>query len=176
MSGKFTKIPAVKAAPLESQKTIFANQNRYLRSSTLLLIAFLAVSCFEQGDCLVTNENLLKVNFRLYSDKKTLAPTSIESLTIPGIAILYGDTLFNTFPIPVVPGQPQTEYVFDFGDRTDTLVLEYKNEIRVLNPSCGAFEYQVDLSLGKNTFGEDRVKLTGTQLLKNASVSIDIYF
>jgi len=132
-------------------------------------------ACLEQGDCLVTNTTLAKVKLK---SVKTNADTTIAfaSVAIGDDVLLYENQSLNNLVLPVNPAADSTLYVFEYGERKDTLVLRYRNETVVLSPDCGAFVFQRDLRASKNKVGVDSVRWLNNQLLKSVTVNAEIFF
>ncbi len=132
-------------------------------------------ACLEQGDCLVTNTTLTQVKLK---SANTGADTTIvfAAVSIANDVLLYENRSLNNLVLPVNPAADSIFYVFEYGDREDTLVLRYRNETVVLSPDCGAFVFQKDLLESKNNVGADSVRWLNRQLLKSVTVNAEIFF
>ena len=154
----------------------FSDVRRLFVSLTFL---FLLVGCFEQGDCLLSNSNLMKVSLKKFSDKST-ASVTFNSITIAGEIPLTYTAAQSSLALPLNPESTETQIIFDYkitgGSRKDTLNISYRNESIVLSPDCGVYQYQRDLAISKNTFGADSVRLVNNQVNLKISLNVEIYF
>jgi hypothetical protein len=138
---------------------------------SLLVLA----SCFSDGECLITNTNLVKVSFRAKKDN-SIASVAFKSISVLNDVVLYKNTSESVVRLPVNPGLNETSFVFVYGDKTDTLSLGYDNLTAVLAPHCGAFPYQRNLKVLNSTFGQDSVVVTNPSLLRDVPENVRIYF
>jgi len=144
----------------------------------LAAVFFLLVlsSCFDQGECLITNSNMVRVSLRSMKDK-TVITVALKSVSVLNHdTALYANADASALLLPVDPGVNETSYLFVYGDKTDTLSLGYDNQTVVLAPQCGAFPYQRNLTVTNSTFGQDSVVVTNPSLLKDAVENVRIYF
>ena len=172
---KFRKNTFHDARGAERQKLYLRTKNSIVRTLAVLFLMLALSSCFDQGDCLITNSNLVQVSVR---DFKTRAAVNV---TFETVAIQGGDTLYTNktvaaLSLPVNPGLNETSFVFVHAGKTDTLSLGYSNETVVLAPVCGAFPFQKNLATTYSTFGQDSVEVTDRSLTKNAAENVRIYF
>jgi len=131
-------------------------------------------SCFDQGECLITNSNIIRVSLRTKDNQP--ATITFASVSVLNDTVLYTNKSLTALDLPVNPGVLEMTYVFDYGDGTDTLSFGYTNQHVVLSPSCGAFPYQRNLSVTGGTFKTDSVKVTNPSLLKDALENVRIYY
>lgn len=132
-------------------------------------------SCFDKGDCLITNTNIVKVGLRTMKDKKP-ATVNFVSIAVLGDTVLYQNKSLASVELPVDPAKTEVSYVFVYGVKTDTLSLAYTNQTIVLSPDCGAFPYQRNLSITRSTFGQDSVVVTDQSLLRGVKENVQIFF
>ena len=132
------------------------------------------VSCFDQGDCLFTNTNVVKVNLMDFSAPKTAKQIIFDSVFIPNRGFIYDNDTLSTVYLLADPRATETEFVFQYGERSDTLVLSYSTQTIVLSPDCGSYNYQSDLEVKYSTFGTDRVIITNRRLLTSVQNNIEI--
>ena len=170
--GKISLDPSRWAA---GQKLYLRTKNSVLRLAGLIFLMFIASSCFDEGDCLVTNTNLIKVSLFTFSDKKP-AKILFTSVSIPGEGILYENKELTALVLPVDPGRSEMVYVLAYNGKSDTLKFRYDNMTYVLTPTCGAFPYQQNLGVSETTFGEDKVVITDKSLLRNVAENVRLYF
>ncbi len=157
------------------KKYIYGLKNRILRLLTLICCLFIVSSCFEEGDCLITNSTLVKVSLKDLDTKKDTTLTFLSITTLEGKEI-YGEKALSKLELPVNPGETETSFVFVQGAKKDTLTIHYTNETVVLSPDCGAYEFQKDLKAIKNTLGADSIKWINNQLFKSITVNAEIYY
>jgi hypothetical protein len=158
------------------QKLYLRTKNSELRLAGLIFLMIVASSCFDEGDCLVTNSNLIRVSLLNFSDKKP-AKILFTSVSIQGETLLYPpNTELTTLVLPVDPGRTEMEYVLEYQGKSDTIRFSYDNFSFVLSPTCGAFPYQQNLVVAETTFGEDKVVITDKSLLRNVAENVRLYF
>lgn len=124
-----------------------------LRYCLPALFAVLFLSCLSEPDCIITASN--KVIIKLVKDGTDTAKVIIfDSVAVSGT-----DTLFHVTDttsevrLPVNPGEFQTTFYFYYsGTIADSMRVSYTRATRVINPSCGAFNYFQDLDVLLNTF------------------------
>lgn len=137
-------------------------------------VCVVLASCFDKGDCLFTNTNVVKVALKDAAAPATAKPVDFVSIHIPDAGILYENVNLTTFPIVVDPRTTETKFVFQYGARSDTLVLGYTNQTVVLSTDCGSFNYQNDLEVKYSTFGIDRVIIKEQRLHTNVTLNLEI--
>ena len=140
-------------------------------------VCLVLVSCFDKGDCLFTNTNLVKVNFMDINSRLQPREVAFDSLFLPDEQAFLpgGDTIVSVVLI-TNPTKTETKYVFQYAERSDTLVLGYSTQTIVLSPDCGSYNFQSDLQVLHSTFGEGRVVVTNPRLLTSVTVNIEIFF
>lgn len=137
---------------------------------------WVSVSCFEEGDCLVTNSNIVVVDFRKVADKKAVQPVAISSVDVLGGVNLYRNQELSQLKLPVDPHLTETHFIIRQASKTDTLGFSYRNQSVVLAPDCGAYLYQFDLAVTRNTFGPDKVRIVNNALNTNIKSNVEVYF
>ena len=128
----------------------------------MILLVMMLSGCFEQPDCLINNTNSLKIALKGKTLGKDTIVTfiSIRALKVEGT--LYAKQPLSSLEIPIQINDSVTTVIFDYTDkkaklRSDTLVVGYRNELRVISPDCGAYLYQHDLNVPKTNFEKTRV-------------------
>lgn len=169
------KISLVSSRWAAGQKLYLRVKNSELRLAGLIFLMLVASSCFDEGDCLVTNSNLIKVSVYKFSDKKA-SKVLFTSISVPGEGVLYENEELSAFVLPVDPGRTEMQYVLAYGGKSDTVKFRYDNMTLVLSPTCGAFPYQQNLGVLETTFGEDKVTITDKSLLRNVAENVRIFF
>ncbi|MEI9918855.1 MAG: hypothetical protein WDO14_08625 [Bacteroidota bacterium] len=127
-------------------------------------------SCFDQGDCVFTNSNVVRFDFVNIRKPSTLIPVVVDSIITPldDATILYKDSVVTasaTYLVSLDPTKNETEFIFYWGNRVDTLVLTYTYQSKVLGPDCGTLPFYNDLSIKYNTFN--------TVLIPNPEVRVN---
>ncbi|MBS1558062.1 MAG: hypothetical protein JST69_04975 [Bacteroidetes bacterium] len=141
----------------------------------LLLIMALFSSCFSEGDCLVTATNQMYIQF-----KKKSNATLDTNIYFLKIAVSGTDSIFKfnsavtNLLLPLDIAHDTTTYLFRRVNSkdstlvipTDTLIVTYTTQTKVLGKDCGAYQYFSNLKTlkaGKSLL----VKPYNNFLLKN---------
>ncbi len=162
-------------ANTDPQKVYLRTKNSRLRAFLFIGCCLLLASCFDKGDCLFTNTDVVKVNLMDLDTPSISHTVTFDSVFIPGS--VYFDNAqgtVSTLYVAVDPRKTQTEYVFRQLNRSDTLVLSYTNQTIVLSPDCGAYQYQDNLDVVYSTF--DSVHIINQRLLTSVAVNVQIFF
>jgi len=143
-----------------------------LRFIAFILLITLASSCYEVPDCLINNTNLMKVALKSKTDGSAIS-VAFSSIYIVNLnAIAYENQEAGNLQLPVDPNSTETTFIFNYASGTDTLVVKYRNETRLINPDCGAFLYQKDLDVAETDFYE--VRVINNILLKDVTTNLEI--
>jgi hypothetical protein len=145
-----------------------------LRAFLFIAICLLSASCFDEGDCLIRSTTLIKVGLKDSTATANAKEVTFSSIHIPGRGVLYEDETTSAFAILADPVVDEIVYVFQYGNRSDTIVFGYSNQTRVLAPDCGAFLYQDHLEVKYSTFGINKVLVKNKQLLSSVPINIEI--
>jgi len=144
-----------------------------LRAFLFIVCCLALSSCFDQGDCLYANTNLVKVNLMDLDTPSSTHPLFLDTVFLPDQRIYDAvDTTVTSLGIPVDPTKTETTFVFRRGEIYDTLVLSYTNQTIVLSPDCGSALFQNNLEVKYSTF--DSVRVVTNQLLTSAKVNLEI--
>lgn len=135
----------------------------------------LMASCFEQGDCLITNSNVMQVSLKSATTKAGIS-ILFDSVYVPGDTLVYRDKNVGTLALPVDQSRTETMYVFKQATRRDTIIFTYTNQILVLSPDCGAFVHHNDLWYRYSTLPKEQIRIITPQLGKNVTNNLDLYF
>lgn len=145
-----------------------------MRAFLIVACCLLLASCFDTGDCLYTNTDLIKVSFKNIKATSTAKDVKVARVEVPELVTLYTDTTFNTFPLLASPNHEALTYVFTYDDGgSDTLSLSYNFQTIVLSPDCGAFKYIGGLKVDHSTF--ENVVIRNDRLLTSVALNIDIF-
>lgn len=132
-------------------------------------------SCFDQGDCLITNSNIIRVSVHSAVNQRAVT-IAFDTVAVLNDTILYKTSSQGKLALPVDPGVTEMTYIFAYGDKFDTLSLGYDNLSVVLATACGAFPYQRNLVVTRSTFAQDSVVITNPSLFKDVTENVRIYF
>jgi Family of unknown function (DUF6452) len=136
-------------------------------------------SCFEKGDCVINNSNLIKIKFISTKTKSDSLVTfkSIEVVGSPSIIFNTDSVAVTGMQLPVDPNRTEASFIISYyAGKNDTLNVTYTNKTIIPSSDCGAFVYQEGVSIVKNPFEGTVLKEINTQLLRNATVNFEIYF
>ena len=131
-------------------------------------------SCFDKGDCLKTNTDLVRVIFKKKTTGANLAVrlNSVTPQGYPSVVLISNQDVSATFNLAIDPNKTFTNFIFDYkvGDVSDkdTLKLTYRPLARVPATDCGAFLYFTDLNYVKTGF--DSIRIINQQLLSDGSI------
>jgi len=143
----------------------------------VILLALFASGCYEQNDCLVNNSNILKITLKgkTLGKDTSVTFTSIRKLNTAGD--LYTNKLLGSLEVPLEIQDSITTVIFNYNEKlvavSDTMVVAYRNQSRVINPYCGAYLYQVDVNVPKTDF--EKVKVTTPVLLTTVTKNLEIF-
>ena len=184
MRRKFTKNigrPQPDSCPPKRQrrreKVYLRTKNSRLRAFLFIGCCFLLTACFDSGDCLITSTNVVKINILDLATPTQAKDMVFDSVFIPDQGYFYNnkDTVSQIF-VAIDPRTTETEYVFQYQERSDTLVLSYSNQTIVLSPDCGSYLYQTDLAIKHSTFSSNQVVIKEQSLQTGVAVNIEILF
>lgn len=157
---------------------------RILFIACIALVALVCGSCFEKGDCIINNTNLVKFKFINTLDK-TVHPVKFASIEVVGSSIvLYNNNVeVSLIALPVDPYKTEASFILKYADtRNDTINVTYRNQTTIPSSDCGAFVYQDQVTLVENPMdtsliqGSTLTKVITTQLLGNAEANFEVYF
>jgi hypothetical protein len=149
-------------------------QNSVLKIIIVVFTAVLASSCFDKGDCLINNTNLIKINFKNKADNKD-RDVVFSSVTVEGTSIvLYANETVKALALPVDVTKTSTTFILNYGGAAQRISFSYKNETIIPSVDCGAFVYQKDVTVTESTFDAASLRIVNNQLQKNATVNFEI--
>ncbi|HZY82601.1 MAG TPA: hypothetical protein VFE50_23905 [Cyclobacteriaceae bacterium] len=147
-----------------------------MRAFLFVFCCLCLVSCFETGDCLYTNTDVIKVAFKDLAATAKGKDVKVVKVEVPELVTLYENTTLNTFGLLASPNHTALTYVFTWEDgTTDRLRLAWSYQTIVLSTECGAFNYIGGLEIHESTFGEGNVVIRNDRLLTSVALNIDIY-
>ena len=173
-------IPVIRTRGTDCQKLYLRVKNSVLRVLIAVFLLIIVSSCFEEGDCLITNSHIVKVSLKQFKDKTTAEKVLMDSVYIPGVATVFKpdkptDSVTQV-NLVIDPSLTQVQYVFRYHGKTDTLDLTYDNFVVIPSPTCGALLYQRNLAISESTFGQDSIAITERSLLRNVGENVSIYY
>lgn len=143
----------------------------------MILMVVLLPGCFEQTDCIITNTNILKISLKGKTLGKDTAVTFISIRVLNAETDLYANQEIKTLQVPVSTTDSLATVIFKYTEKTklisDTLVVGYRNELRVISRDCGAYLYQHDINVPKTTF--EKTKVTASVLLTTVTKNLEIF-
>lgn len=143
----------------------------------MILMVVILPGCFEQTDCIITNTNILKISLKGKTLGKDTAVTFISIRVLNAEADLYANQEIKTLQVPVSTTDSLATVIFKYTEKTklisDTLVVGYRNELRVISRDCGAYLYQHDINVPKTTF--EKTNVTASVLLTTVTKNLEIF-
>lgn len=175
MRRKFTKNPGLRllGPPRradEPQKVYLRTKNSRLRAFLFVGLCVLMASCYDQGDCILTSSNLVRIDFYASSSTTTAKKILFDSAIVLPTGFLFKDTAsvsVSSVTLPIDPTLSETTFVIYYDKKVDTLVFSYTTQTKVLSPDCGSFGYQNDLSIVYSTLPADSAVVVDPQLRLN---------
>jgi hypothetical protein len=144
------------------------------------IVVFLFSSCYDKGDCLITNSSYINIEFKKRTNSAKDTTIKFTSIEIIGSDIVF-DTIAaktKTVSLPVDPFAIEAGFIFHYKDSVnssgtikfdpDTIKFTYRNETIILNSDCPALTYQKDVAVAKTTHDSTLFRVINNQLLKNA--------
>jgi len=147
------------------------------------IVVLLCSSCYDKGDCLITNSPLINIEFKKRTNSSLDTAIRFTSIEIMGTdSILFTNDTIKLVSLPVNPFKTETGFIFHYQDSirtidkitdtlkftSDTLRFTYRNETIILNSDCPAQAYQKDVTISKATHDSTLIRVINTQLLKDA--------
>ncbi|MBR9997482.1 MAG: hypothetical protein KFF73_00860 [Cyclobacteriaceae bacterium] len=129
------------------------------------------MSC-ENNVCISFSRDYLIVQF--LDSTETRKNIEIDYITALGSEyIFYSDTSLNRIGLPINTGESQTAFIFrNVNSRTDTLVVGYSQQQRLISPSCG-FELQYrQLQVLNTSFPGSTVQFDELNILNDTDIKI----
>lgn len=140
----------------------------------MVLIFF---GCYEQTDCLINNTNILKIAFKGKTLGKDTTVTFISIRELKTKGNLYTNAAVGTVQIPLQIRDSITTVIFGYTEKSklvsDTLIVSYRNQTRVIATDCGAYLYHLDLAVPKTNF--ERTRVTSSVLLTTVTKNLEIF-
>ena len=148
-----------------------------MRAVLFILMVLIFFGCYEQTDCLINNTNILKIAFKgkTLGKDTTVTFISVRELKTPGD--LYTNAQVGSVEIPLQIKDSATTVIFDYTEKSklvsDTLMVSYLNQTRVIATDCGAYLYHLDVAVPKTTF--EKVRVTSSVLLTTVTKNLEIF-
>jgi hypothetical protein len=148
------------------------------RALLVCFVVLLFSSCYDKGDCLITNSTLINIQFKkkTNSSKDTaISFTSIEIIGADSVLLTNANdtTKRSQISLPVDPFKTEAGFIFHYrNNRTiDTLKFAYRNETVILNSECPALTYQKNVAVAKTTYDSTLIRVKNDQLLKDLTAN-----
>lgn len=156
----------------EPQKVYLRTKNSLLRAFLFIGCCLLLVSCFDKGDCLFANTDVIKVNLVNRAKPASAKKMLFTSVAPAGQVLFPNPDSVSTIYLVADPRKTEVEYTLVHGGITEKLIINYSNQTIVLSPDCGAYIFQTGLNVKETTF--DSVRVTNDRLLNTVAVNIEI--
>lgn len=137
-----------------------------MKAALLFLgLALLAISCTTQELCEEDSISELVASFKTITGG-LVSDTTISALTVYGIRdgqptwLLYDSMTYSEILLPLDPHHDFSHFVFQTGEKTDTLTLPHSSEIYLISYSCGfgnRFTLDPDIQYGVGMFVKDTI-------------------
>jgi hypothetical protein len=153
-----------------------------VRAVFLFLLLVLTSSCFNQGDCVITATNKVKIALQKKLDGTPRSTVFLSIEEVHGADTLListndpnNPTLVTTLTLPLNPNYDSTTFVMLRDDSTlFHLTLGYSTYTKIIATDCGAFLYYEKLKVKHTDF--DSTRIVNSQLLINVSKNLQLYF
>jgi len=135
------------------------------------IVVVLFSSCYDKGDCLITNSSLINIKFKKRTNSSIDTAIQFSSIEIMESNIVF-DTIgtTNNVFLPVDPSKTEARFIFNYKDSSvdpDTVNFAYRNETVILNGECPALTYQKNVAISKSTYDSTQIRVLNNQLLKD---------
>lgn len=145
-----------------------------MRVLPIVFLALLFCSCFDSGDCLITNSNLVRITLKNRADNAPLTVT-FTSIEVEGTLIkLYVNKAVSAIDLPVEPSKTSTVFLLNYGGQQQRIKFDYVNLTVIPSKDCGALLYQKDVKVGETTIPVEQIRTINNQLLKGVAVNFEI--
>jgi hypothetical protein len=151
-------------------------------------ICALFASCFNEGDCLVTATNYMRVQFKKKKNSSEDTVVTFYSIVMRGQDTLPAFYSNSQILLPLNLSQDSSATTFIIHrinsdtskNAIDTLTISYTKQTKIISKDCGAYTFYQILKVDYLTSHHDSVtyKIPGTSLLKNptgASTDVTSY-
>ena len=150
-----------------------------------LVLILLASSCTTLEPCDEDSISELVASFKTETDGSVI-DTTVSALTVYGIRegqsiwLLYDSISEDEIFLPLDPHHDFSSFVFQTGEKTDTLTLPHSSEIYLISYSCGfgnQFSLETDIQYGTGMFVKDSIinPIVNTSL-EEEDIHIWLYF
>jgi len=176
----YEKYPPCCPAQAKAKNYICREKIPVLRAVVLIgTVVLLFSSCYDKGDCLITNSNLINIGLKKRTNSSLDTTISFLSVRVIGLAEpIQKRASGNKLSLPVDPGKTETTFVIHryylnktdtVRPKPDTLKFTYRNETTIPTVNCPALSFQKDVKLQKSTYDTTLFRIVNTDLLKDAT-------
>ncbi len=129
-------------------------------------------SCFEEGNCLESGSNILKIKFIDATDGSDLT-LDIQAITMDGSEVLYYEGVStNAVDLPMNPGADSTTVHFIFSTDNQVATFEYEAYPQIIALDCGIdYDFQ---KLDTSSTSFDNLKIVNTILNQSTTTNVEI--
>jgi len=157
-----------------------------MKAPLLFLVLFLlASSCTTLEPCDEDSISEMVASFKTETGGSVI-DTTVSALTVYGIRegqsiwLLYDSISESEIFLPLDPHHDFSSFVFQTGEKTDTLTLPHSSEIYLISYSCGfgnQFNLETDIQYGTGMFVKDSIinPIVNTSL-EEEDIHIWLYF
>lgn len=145
-----------------------------MRLILVFIVALMAVSCFEQGDCSDISSQVFQVGFYDFDTKKAQAMLIDSVLVVGTDSVFHKNVTANSVKLPIDPNHEITEYHFYYANQHATLLVTYSFQAFALAPECSAIEI-ASIQKAEPTLIQE-VTITRPDLTNNVSENLRLYF
>ena len=141
----------------------------------LLLLTGVLTGCFDDGDCITSSTNLLRVDFREFETN------IVDTVNIQGIKLAGSDSVFHqniltpSIVLPLDPNVTSLKINFTFETVEREMILNYSTVPRLISPDCGVELNFVSIIANEKNYNFDSVAVVATSLDEQITSNIVIY-
>jgi hypothetical protein len=148
-----------------------------LRALLIGIVVLLFSSCYDKGDCIITNSNLINISLKKRSNSRQDTSVTFTSVNVSQTPItLYANTATAKLALPVDPSKTEATFVLNYAGQSQTFRFSYQNETLIPTSDCNALSYQNNVTIDHTTYDPTLIRIVNTQLLKNVPVNFEILF
>jgi len=151
-----------------------------LKRAIFLILTVLLASCFDEGNCLVSASNVLKIDFKQKTNHSLDDTVRIKSIQFSNyIAVATTDSIIYGLLLPLSSDSSAVTIrvirrVFvsnAFVNDTLSLKLGFSTYSKVVTTTCGAYTYFHQLNIKNISLDKTSYKLLSSDLIKDPTTS-----
>ena len=137
-------------------------------------LGFLLTACSEQGECLQTSSNIMRIGFYNISDRKPRT-IALDSVTLEGTDFLfYKGKSGTSVDLPLNPEWEEVTYNFYFGGLEEKIDVKYEVRAFAQEPACPVLVIYTLADITGQSISE--VYYTQRQITSTLTENVKIYF